>query len=545
MANKRIFIFAIVLFLGLAVTDFFLAKSRFEETKSQIALELIQSDKILSSELYRLFYGLEDDFNYFEIKMKNILSYGKAQETTNNLIDFLNTHPDYFKVRLTDKKGVELFKLVQEPGMTEFRQSTSLYDLSGQVFFYDLKQVKNNEFFFSSMEANIIDGKVEHPVRPTIRVSRRINLPSLENAILIFNIDGKRILQLFQERPFNHSYITNKALVDTQGQYIATYPFQDNFKYTLNKEKMEADTLEKLRAQKELQGSFESDNGLIVYTNLSLPRTSEKWFIVTRVSEQTLKDALYHDRLKILFWEMLCYVILLGWFWRDEKKRHREEVVQVLLKERSEFIQNVSHQLKTPLAIIYNELTDDKITDQKRLEIQQETEHLIKVVEDLLLLSQIESIQSIPMTKGNILDIINETIDFVARKAKKESVSIRLNIQDQLSDSMEMLEKDMLPDLLKSAFINLLDNAIDYSPRNSFIEITVGKRSEKIFISIEDSGPGVDPDLVPHIFRPYVRDKNRKGSGLGLSITKKILQLHHGSIHYSRHEKGAVFELTL
>lgn len=545
MANKRIFVFAVVLFLGLATIDFFLARSRFEETKSQIALELIQSDKILSSELYRLFYGLEDDFNFFEIKMQSLPQNTNAKEDIKNLIDFLNTHPDYFKVRLTDSKGVEKFKLVQEPGTVEFRESKNLYDLSNQGFFYDLKQVKNDEFFFSSMEANIIGGKVEYPLRPTIRVSRRINLPSLKDAILIFNIDGQRILQLFQSQPVNHGFITNKSLIDTQGQFIATFPLLDSIKYTLQKDKIEEHTLKKLRSMKEPQGSFESKNDLIVFTNLSLPRTSEKWFIVTRVTEETLKQTLYHDRLKIFFWEFFCYVILLGWFWRDEKKRHREEVVQVLLKERSEFIQNVSHQLKTPLAIIYNELSDENMSSQKRLDIRQETEHLIEVVEDLLLLSQIESIDSIPMTKGNILDVINETIDFVARKAKQKSVSIRLNIQEDLSDSMEMLDKNMLPDLLKSAFINLLDNAIDYSPKNTVIEITLGKRNDRIFISIEDNGPGVSPDLAPHIFRPYVRDKSRKGSGLGLSITKKILDLHHGSIIYSRDKKGAIFEVSL
>lgn len=545
MGNKRILVFSTFLLFALFVIDFFLVRSRIEETKSQISLDILQSDKILSSELYRLFYGLEDDFNFFEIKMKNILLKENSADNTKNLIDFLNTHPDYFKVRLTNSEGVELFKLVHNKDMTGFEQSKELFNLSTQGFFYDLKQVKKNEFFFSSMEANIINGKIESPLRPTIRVSRRIDLPLLKNAILIFNIDGKRILHLFQNTPDNEETLTNKILVDTQGQIIATNPLQSDEKYTLKKDQIPTSTLEHLRSRKELQGAFESNKDLIVFTNLSLPRTSEKWFILTKVSNSTLQKIIYKDRLKIIFWELLCYILLVAWFWRDEKKRHREEVVQVLLKERGEFIQNVSHQLKTPLAIIYNDLADEQHTEQKRLEIQQEVEHLIKVVEDLLLLSQIESINSIPLESGNILEILNETIDFVARKAKQKSVHIRLNINDDLSDSMELLDKRMLPDLLKSAFVNLLDNAIDYSPRSEVIEISIGKKNDKIIIQIEDNGPGVAPELADRIFQPYVRDNARKGSGLGLSITKKIIELHQGSITFGRRNKGAFFQVIL
>lgn len=522
-----------------------MGKFSYEEKKSQVVLDHLRSDEILASELYRLFYGLEDDFSFFEKKLIQHVSLHPTEESTRTLIDFLNTHPHYFKVRLTNHKGREIFKIVQRPDRKTFEVSKTLFDLSPQEFFKELNQVTENEFFFSSMEANVINGVMEKPVRPVIRVSKRIRLIDGNEGLLIFNIDGKRVLQIF-ERESRTAQVEQKALVDHRGYYIASYPLISDIKYTLEKEQLPQNTLNKLSRQ-EVQGSVDVDGAIVVFTLLPLPRSSEKWYLISTIPESTVKAGLQKERLTRLFWEILGFILLLFWFWRDEKKRHREQVVQVLLKERSEFIQNVSHQLKTPLTIMLNDLNQDLQSQELKEELRTEIVHLIKVVEDLLLLSQIETLNKIPLERENILELINETIDMVAKKAKEKNITIRLNLKDPLMDSIELLEKEILPDLLKSAIFNLLDNAIDHSPYASVIEIAISAGAGKILVGIKDEGTGVPKAMIPHLFERFNRtgSTKRKGTGLGLAISKKILELHKGGIRHVPTDKGALFEFWL
>jgi nitrogen-specific signal transduction histidine kinase len=541
----RTMVFGGILLGTIMTFDYFMGKFSYEEKKTQVVLDHLRSDEILASELYRLFYGLEDDFSFFEKKLIRHVSQTRSEESTGTLIDFLNTHPHYLKVRMTNQKGREIFKIVQRPDRVSFEESRALFDLSPQEFFKELNQVSENEFFFSSMEANVINGVIERPVRPVIRVSKRIRLSDGRDGLLIFNIDGKRILQIF-ERESRTSQVEQKALVDHRGFYIASYPLLSDVKYTLEKEQLPQNTLNKLSRQ-EVQGSVDINESTVVFTQLPLPRSSEKWYLISTIPESTVKAGIQKERLTRLFWEILGFTLILFWFWRDEKKRHREQVVQVLLKERSEFIQNVSHQLKTPLTIMLNDLNQDLQSQEFKEELRTEIVHLIKVVEDLLLLSQIETLNNIPLVKENILEIINDTIDMVAKKAKEKNITIRLNLKEPLMESLELLEKEILPDLLKSAIFNLLDNAIDHSPDTSAIEIAISAGAGKILVRIKDDGTGIPKAMIPHLFERFNRtgSSKRKGTGLGLAISKKILELHKGGIRHVPTDKGALFEFWL
>ena len=95
--------------------------------------------------------------------------------------------------------------------------------------------------------------------------------------------------------------------------------------------------------------------------------------------------------------------------------------------------------------------------------------------------------------------------------------------------------------------MNLLDNAIDFSPLNDQIEIFISIQAEKLKILIKDNGPGINPELKEKLFSRFARDlkQKRKGSGLGLSITKKIIDLHLGSIRLVDSQDGTIFEILI
>ena len=550
---KRFIIFGILLVLVLVVIDRILYNSRLEEEKNQIVLDALQSHKVLSNELHSVFHSVQDDFNFFEKKILEII---KLKSTSPEyiydvkaLMDFLETHSGYFKVRLIDSKGQELFKIVETLDHSGFYKADDLYNLSDQKFYKDLNRVQGTEFHFSSMDANIINGVVELPIRPTVRVSKRVTLKNGENGLLNFNIDGQRILNLFGNNSRQDMGI-EVSLIDNEGYYVASSPKLNDEQYTLSKTSLNSvlpGAVTVLNYQKNVQGSIDAPGAMIIYSQLLLPKSTERWFIVSRVPATAWEKTIYRERLTWIFWESLCLVLVMAWLWRDEKKRHKDEVVKVLLKERSEFIQNVSHQLKTPLAIMINSLEKKIPTQMDWTDLKKEMHYLIKVVEDMLLLAQVDAFQKIPLKEEDILDIVSGAVDLTGPKAMEKGIPIRFNVDEKLLAAQHRLERPVVGDLLMSAIVNLIDNAIDFSPQGDVVDVFVAFVDGKLVIQVKDNGPGIPEEFIPKLFERFSRNDrtHRKGTGLGLSIAKKIVELHNGELVLVKYKNGTVFEIRL
>jgi signal transduction histidine kinase len=218
----------------------------------------------------------------------------------------------------------------------------------------------------------------------------------------------------------------------------------------------------------------------------------------------------------------------------------------VLLNERSEFIQNVSHQLKTPLAILLGTLSKKSVSDQDINEVKKEISHLAKVVDDLLILALIDTNPNLPLRPENMMEIISNAIEMTGPKAAVKKISINFNVNESLHDSSLDLERPVMGDLFVSALMNIIDNAIDFSPVGEIVEIHLFNRDDRLVIKIKDNGPGISEDILPNLFKRFTRGNlNRKGTGLGLSISKKIIDLHKGEIRISEHRIGTTFEIIL
>ncbi len=449
-------------------------------------------------------------------------------------------------MRLTDQEGNEVFKLVENNKHNGFQVSKRLYNLTNQAFYQKLNSVKDNEFYFSSLEPNIVNGKIENPLRPTIRISKRIVLANSKKALLILNIDGAKILDLFEIGANSTNPSIKKHLIDSSGFYIASYPRSEE-KYAQFKKQFPAKFIKDINQKKEFQGSIDSKQTMVVFSKLSLPNTKDNWLLITKVPHEMWEKIVFKKRLTWIFWEIVFFFVTLIGFWKIEKKRYQNEVVEVLLKERTEFMQNVSHQLKTPLAIILNSLSERESSAHTINEIRKEVKHLVTVVDDMLLLALVESSADIPLNKQNILDLLIEAVDMTGERAKEKGVSIRLNVDEKIHDKIDTSRIPVMEDLFISAIRNLLDNAIDFSPKGDVVEVYLTKEEESFIIQIKDSGPGIPHEFVPKLFERFTRikTKDRKGSGLGLSITKKIIDLHNGSIQLKEDQKGTTFEIRL
>ncbi len=222
-------------------------------------------------------------------------------------------------------------------------------------------------------------------------------------------------------------------------------------------------------------------------------------------------------------------------------------------RERREFVSNVSHELRTPLTTMrsYLEaLTDgaweDKNLAPQFLEVtQNETERMIRLVNDLLQLSKMDHKESgMNVVQIDIIQLVNHILDRFEMN-KLEHIGIRRKIPRE--EILVWID----PDKITQVIDNIMSNAIKYSPEGGKITLQMAKERNRIKISIQDQGLGIAREKVDKIFDRFYRvDKARSrelgGTGLGLAISKEIVEAHHGHIWASSIEgQGTTIYFTL
>lgn len=218
---------------------------------------------------------------------------------------------------------------------------------------------------------------------------------------------------------------------------------------------------------------------------------------------------------------------------------------------RQEFISNVSHEIGSPLTSIRGfakALKDDKLDPkvrQKYLNIMEtECERLSKISDNLMKLAVLDSSQQTFNPRKYELD--QQIISLIlACEPKWQAKEMDMNVE---VDKLEIYADE---DLLSVVWTNLIHNSIKFTPHGGNIHISIEKLKNNVIFRITDTGPGIPEHDQPRIFeRFYKVDKSRArmegGSGLGLSIAHKIVELHRGSISvYSKPGEGAEFIVTL
>ncbi|MBC8486386.1 MAG: HAMP domain-containing protein [Bacteroidetes bacterium] len=222
---------------------------------------------------------------------------------------------------------------------------------------------------------------------------------------------------------------------------------------------------------------------------------------------------------------------------------------------RSEFVANVSHELKTPITSIkgfVETLQDGEVKDPDKIIqfldiIAKQTDRMNAIIDDLLKLSRIEQQKEssdIQLSQNKICDIIIGAVQDCKSQTAQKRISINIDCDDNLSANINPL-------LLRQAIINLVDNSIKYSDTGSNIEITVFEKKKKIVISVRDWGCGISNEHHHRLFERFYRvDKARShglgGTGLGLAIVKHIAAIHNGKVSVeSEPGNGSTFSIHL
>ncbi|HQP09769.1 MAG TPA: ATP-binding protein [Candidatus Omnitrophota bacterium] len=228
----------------------------------------------------------------------------------------------------------------------------------------------------------------------------------------------------------------------------------------------------------------------------------------------------------------------------------RLEAAFTYITESSSYI---AHELKTPLAIIRGEaeiaLKKDRGTEEYKKVIVgslEETRRMLKIIEDLLLLTRINyrsgDLQLVPLDLNQFIMVLYEKARILAAQ---KNITVRMKVPE--ANALIRADEPML----RRLFLNLIDNAIKYTPHDGKMDLSAHFEEERVEISIADTGVGIDQENLPRLFDKFFRIESKTkdatpSSGLGLSIAQSIAKFHQGEITVSSQVgKGAVFTVTL
>jgi len=227
---------------------------------------------------------------------------------------------------------------------------------------------------------------------------------------------------------------------------------------------------------------------------------------------------------------------------------------------RTNFVSDVSHELRTPLTAIrgFVETLQDGAADDPTVRdrfldtIATETDRLIRLTNDLLFLTRADAgrleLKTAPV---DLIAAARRAIAQLAGRADEKQISLDLDPDLEVEPSSAHVLAD--PDRIHQVLINLLDNALKFTPAAGLITVSFGHAGKQVACTVTDSGPGISAERLPHLFERFyrgdpsrARDEEQRGAGLGLAIARAIVEAHGGHIWVeSELGQGAAVTFTL
>jgi signal transduction histidine kinase len=216
---------------------------------------------------------------------------------------------------------------------------------------------------------------------------------------------------------------------------------------------------------------------------------------------------------------------------REQEAREQAEEAN---RAKDQFLAMVSHELRNPLNAILGWCTILRVQDvtpaARGLDvIAQNAQAQLKLVDDLLDAARMTSATLTVHPRPTVLpEIVQNAVDAIRPGAEEREVNLRLAIADEIP----AIAAD--PDRLRQVLLNVLTNSLKFTEAGGSVEVRVCSTNGRVTVRVEDSGRGIAPDLLPHVFEQFrqgsASDTGRQGLGLGLSIARAIVELHCGSI---------------
>lgn len=216
--------------------------------------------------------------------------------------------------------------------------------------------------------------------------------------------------------------------------------------------------------------------------------------------------------------------------------------IEEAFKSQRQFVADASHELRTPLTVVYSELEflrrkiQSREIDESVDTALQEIDRLAHLVQQLLLLARIDASKlSIEHKPVRLDEILADSVRYQRVGATSRGVQVLLQIDDVIETTGD-------PEYLKRAFINVIDNAVKYSPDNGEVAVALAREGDSAVITVTDYGPGIEPAESELVFKRFYRSprarQHQDGSGLGLAITRELIEAHDGQIQLRANSAG-------
>ncbi len=237
-----------------------------------------------------------------------------------------------------------------------------------------------------------------------------------------------------------------------------------------------------------------------------------------------------------------------------ELRRKLANTEALRLKElnalKSRLYTNITHEFRTPLTVILGIADNIKGFVQERKLIRRNGENLLRLINQLLDLSKLDSgTMSMNMVQGDIIKYLRYLSESFYSMAQEKEIALTFHTAE------ERLEMDFDEGKIEHIVYNLLSNAIKFTKKGGEVKISVSRKKEKgqswLLLSVEDTGQGIDPAQIPHIFDRFYQADNSttrkgEGTGIGLALTKELITMMDGEIKVkSEQSKGTIFMVSL
>ena len=234
----------------------------------------------------------------------------------------------------------------------------------------------------------------------------------------------------------------------------------------------------------------------------------------------------------------------------EEKGRQLEAASQ----HKSEFLANMSHELRTPLnAIIgFSEVLSDRMfgdLNEKQTEclkdIHASGTHLLSLINDILDLSKIEAGRmELELTDFDLPTALDNALTLVRERAGRQGITLQMSVDERLGEVRADERK------IRQVVLNLLSNAIKFAPEGGCVEVVAMQKDGSVEVSVSDNGVGIAPEDLEVVFEEFrqvgTAEKKAEGTGLGLTLCRKFIELHGGKIWVkSQIGVGSTFTFTI
>jgi len=228
--------------------------------------------------------------------------------------------------------------------------------------------------------------------------------------------------------------------------------------------------------------------------------------------------------------------------------------IEVINRKKTDFISSVSHELRTPLTSVKGFsalLVEEKFGKlpeeaKKRLgKIDENVNKLVEMVNTLLDIARIESGKTeVKIMSYDLVKVIKDTADFFLPQVQAKQIKLIVNAPDHITAQFDK-------NLIERVFINLINNALKFTPADGTISVTCASAHNQAQVTVADTGCGMSKVDLEKLFSEFFRADNTvnrqvRGTGLGLSLVKRIIETHHQKIWVdSELDKGTTFHFTL